>query len=800
MHAGSPSLRFRLRAGTTALLAALSCVMAAASEEEFVGPFPSWRDLKRDYGARGDGLADDTGALQRALEDLTRHTNHCVLYLPAGAYRLTSTVKTLRKAHTDGMGVSVIGEDAARTVLRWDGTNGGQMFRWDAWYSKISRLQFDGAGRASVALYYGPAFSTYNETSDLIFRDCGVGLQFGDARSAGQAENAVLRCQFLRCTNAGVLTVNWNSMDIWVWHCRFEDCGRGVHNVMGNYHVWESRFLRSRVADISTQNLMVFSVVNNLSRDSHRFLDFDTGHSWGSPVSITGNRVSGWTGDFAVKLGNAGPYLVMDNCFTSLPGATNRAVRMTWGDQTFVGNRYSQTNAVLERGRFRRLGEGLAPLASAEEPARAIPGAPAHRVRKIIEVAPGAGARALQLAIDEAVRLTGTRPVVHLPMGVYSITNTLVIPPGADLQVLGDGGAETGTRLNWTGPAGGTVLRIEGPARARLADFYIHAPRARAMVVENADQRAGRIFADQLNASGPSGKLPARVAAVRVSGLAQTDVLLRCLQGSGNSGAWVEVLGPAPAGMEPGGNLQAGQAGNQVSIFNGATGSAAGQYDVKRGGRLVARGVYHERSADSLRGIDLAGAGTLAIDATRFSYATSATAPTVAARDFAGLFTLATCILMPVETTNTCRFELSGDGSRASVLSLDNQFWVLEPGVTTERVWLNQARPSARGGLVGCNMNSPIQGLLTNGFAFLENTGDPSDIARSPQGAGPLADHRGVDDETLLNHLAPLRQARVWNAGPTPPGVTDLRIQRVMADGGSLATVEILAGRESAER
>jgi hypothetical protein len=777
-------------------LAFLPSTPLQAGEEEFAGPFPSWRDLRRDYGARGDGQTDDTPALQRALDDLTRHTNHSVLYLPAGSYRLTSTVKTVRKAHTDGMGVSVIGESPETTVLRWGGTNGGQMFRWDAWYSKISRLQLDGAGRAAAALYYGPAFSTYNETSDMIFRDCGVGLQFGDAKSAGQAENAVLRCQFLRCTNAGVLTVNWNSMDIWLWHCRFEDCGRGVHNVMGNYHVWESHFLRSRVADVSIQNLMVFSVVNNFSYGSRCFLDFDTGHSWGSPASITGNRIVDWKGDFALKLGNAGPYLVMGNQFKSAADATNRAARMTWGDQTFAGNTYTATNAVLERGRSRRLAERYASPLTPSLPPAPLPTAPLRRERRVIEVALGANAAAIQQAITEAARTAGQRPIVHLPMGVYTVTSTIVVPRGCDVQLVGDGGAETATRLNWAGPSNGPVIRLEGPSHATLSDFYIHAPRARALLVEDADQPGGRIFADELNVSGPSGAAGAAAAALRVHGLVHTDVLLRCLQGSGNGGKWVEVVGTASsaqslAAAPPG--LAPAQPTNQVSIFTGATGSAAGQYDVKQGGQLVVRSVYHERSADSLCGIQLTGTGNLAIDATRFSYATSAKAPTVAAHDFAGLFTLATCLLMPVETTNTCRFELSGDGSRASVLSLANQFWILEPGVTSEKVWLNRAVPPAHGGLVGCNMNSPVKGLLTNGFAFLENTAESADIARSPQGSGPLPDRNNVDDATLLKHLAPLRQARVWTPGPTPAGATDLLIHRVMADGGSDATVEIQA-------
>jgi hypothetical protein len=101
--------------------------------------------------------------------------------------------------------------------------------------------------------------------------------------------------------------------------------------------------------------------------------------------------------------------------------------------------------------------------------------------------------------------------------------------------------------------------------------------------------------------------------------------------------------------------------------------TAAGQYDVRHGGRLVVRSVYHGRSSDAFNGLHLADCGMLSIDATRFSYATP---PTVAADNFRGLFTLATCILMPVETKASCRFELRGDGSGASVLVLNNQFWI----------------------------------------------------------------------------------------------------------------------------
>jgi hypothetical protein len=165
------------------VLAWAGAASRAEATEEFNGPFPSWRDLRRDYGARGDGKADDTAALQRALDELVKHEKSCVLYLPAGKYRLTQTVKTVRKGHTDCLGVAVVGEDPATTALVWDGEAGGTMFQWDAWYSQVTRLTFDGAGRAGAALVYGPAFSTYNETSDIVFKDAKAGLVFGGPKT-----------------------------------------------------------------------------------------------------------------------------------------------------------------------------------------------------------------------------------------------------------------------------------------------------------------------------------------------------------------------------------------------------------------------------------------------------------------------------------------------------------------------------------------------------------------------------------------------------------------------------------------
>ena len=308
------------------------------AEEEFVGPFASWLDVRRDFGAAGDGKTDDTPALQRALDEIREHKRASVLYLPAGTYRITQTLTTARKAHQDNM-VTVVGEDPASVVLRWDGPEDGTMFQWDAWYAKLSRLTFDGGGRA------GPA-SAMDRTSPPTTKPATWSSATPGTASSSAAPIRPDRprtrssAAVSSAATSALQTVNWNSMDIWVWYCRFEDCGRGIHNVMGNWHAWENLFLRSKTSDVSLVNLMAFSVVNNTSVGSKRFLDFSSGHTWGSPTSITGNRVLDPTGDWAMILDNAGPYLVVDNVMRL--GNAARGVRMTWADQTLLGNVYSK--------------------------------------------------------------------------------------------------------------------------------------------------------------------------------------------------------------------------------------------------------------------------------------------------------------------------------------------------------------------------------------------------------------------------------------------------------------------------
>src|SRR5712691_6928440 len=133
----------RLHVAVFAAAVAIAPVAAhAMGDEEFVGPFPSWANVKTSYGAVGDGVSDDTAAIQKALNALG--PTNPTLYFPAGTYRITQTLSLAGQ-----LDVSVIGHDPATTIL-WAGASGGTMLSLSGIaYSRFDRITFNGQGNAA---------------------------------------------------------------------------------------------------------------------------------------------------------------------------------------------------------------------------------------------------------------------------------------------------------------------------------------------------------------------------------------------------------------------------------------------------------------------------------------------------------------------------------------------------------------------------------------------------------------------------------------------------------------------------
>ena len=83
-------------------------------------------DAKNQYGAVGDGIADDSNAIQKAINDARTRNNGSLVYLPSGTYKITKTLNLTGGNYTvqsGGYGVSEIiwsGPEDKGTMLAVD--------------------------------------------------------------------------------------------------------------------------------------------------------------------------------------------------------------------------------------------------------------------------------------------------------------------------------------------------------------------------------------------------------------------------------------------------------------------------------------------------------------------------------------------------------------------------------------------------------------------------------------------------------------------------------------------------------
>ena len=567
-----------------ATLVTLVTVLAVpAGAEEWTGPLEGWADVKRDFQAIGDGKADDTAALQQALDALRDEKGQTrAIYLPAGTYRITRTLALPRKAGREANGLNIQGEDPDKTVLVWDGSTDGVMFDYGAWYSKLGRMTFDGRGKAKTAIRHGPEFVTANEIADMVFRDVGFGIEAGDPARAGIAETSVQRCRFLRCSKAGVSIQNFNSLDWWMWYCLFEDCRVGATNSYGagNFHVYKSLFRRSAEADITIGNTGYFSFRHNTSVGSKAFF-VAAGIGAGAQLTFQDNQIIDTADPQAIRVGNLGPVFLLDNTIGSRPEVTKGPVAVGPNAHVIsVGNTFTVAKPI----RFKAGSIAMADRTVGREKLQlaipTLPGTPQRLSRKVLPVRPGSGAAAIQDIIDTAAKLAGQRPIIHFGAGRYPINRTLIVPAGCDVQLVGEG-IPYNTQLQWTGDGNGPILRLTGPSRATLRDLVLVGSRkADALAIDDCDQPGGRVFFDQVQVDG------AAEVGYLVNGMERSQVQLRDCGHGGNKMGMKVVGGP---------RLRQGQpTEGRIVILSGASSNNDLSYDIVDGGRLLARDIWYE--------------------------------------------------------------------------------------------------------------------------------------------------------------------------------------------------------------
>jgi hypothetical protein len=727
--------------------------------EEFAGPFPSWKNVKTDYGAKGDGVTDDAPAIQAALNDLRNMPGNAwsTLYFPAGTYRINSTISTARRNHNDWLGCQIIGEDPATTVIAWHGPDGEWMWGLDAWYCKVSRLTFDGRQKAGVGLMRWNNFSTYCELSDLWFKDIpGSGICLGSATNnhEGQAEHAVERCRFAHC-NTGILTADWNTMDIYVWYCLFEDCGRGIYNNMGGYQAFENVFLRSKVCDLGTSNNMVFNIVNNTSIESKCFIG-----PFAARAHVQGNKIYNTLDRVAMPAKES----VIGNLIRSREGNAGPCVSVGPGNHLLADNTFTVADPVGSGGgRTRHLAQRIVDAKAVPVPnTLRLPGPPPNKHRKVFDLRARTGddARELQQQIDAAAaEPAGTNPVVHLPKGKFLLRRTVVLPANTELQVVGDGGGENGTVIGWNGTGTGPGFKLLGPSRVTIRDLSIAfvGSGADALVVEKSDQVGGRIFCDQVVCSGNDASKRCDIA-ILVDGVENSDVTyINGGWGEFTRGGVVVKGGPV---LAAGGTTK-----GQVSLLLGALGNNEYKLiDVQNGARVLACGFRDETpKAGSLIDLGPDSAGTISVTGMSWAGTPSTTKPFINLDGFTGTLAYVGNSMGSGYEENDGSFfiRIAGKGSDSRILSAANEF-SSRNSTTVAKVWHDSSDPKAQAIVVNCI-----------GGGVNQKKYDIPDVVAQTAGAEP-------DEKTVLDMLSQIGCLRIEAPAKREAGVTDVKLLRVL--------------------
>jgi hypothetical protein len=426
-------------------------------------------------GARGDGVQDDTGAIQAALD---RIRDGSTIYFPPGAYRIT---KTLMPPAGRFLGVTLLGHGNA-TTLAWDGASEGRMFwtRDGLTTARYVGLTWDGRGKAAVGIDHSclKIFETEIRHQHEAFRNfTEAGIRVGHQQHVATAETLYENCLFEHCRH-GVSLRSFNDLDHTFDGCEFRDCSVGVYGGKGtNSYVRNCHFERNSDADIVCIGEAGSSARQCTSRGSKQFLEF--GSSVG-PYIMEGCSVDGWTNAAGTVTLNGAPVLIFDCAFSHAPSNAPPVSIGNPQQRLILSANYNSTGAELVKQKAASVvinvcqGEIGAVFPSADQSFLksrvAIPSKVFDAKRDFGAKGDGAtdDTSAIVRTID-AARAYGRGAIAYLPAGQFVITRTLKLT-GSDFYF---GGSGYRTALLWRGPAGGTTIEIRDPDRITLENIAV---------------------------------------------------------------------------------------------------------------------------------------------------------------------------------------------------------------------------------------------------------------------------------------------------------------------------------------
>lgn len=480
-------------------------------------PRSDWIDVTKDpYNAKGNGVDDDTKAIQNALNAAMVATNCGTVYLPTGVYKISDTLQW------GGAGLTLVG-DGKGTTIQWAGAAGGTMF----WSNGTTRTRYIGiawqgspdgtstnANRAGIGIYHHSVIgSTYpsgakstgayesrirhENESFSNFSISGIEGYGSNLDTANNneptAETMIWNCLFRNCTASDhsavgvrVGSVEYNCYQWTITGCEFVGCDTGVSAICGKSIIFDDHFEGSVVQDISIAAGISQRIRRCTSVGSNRFLLIN----WGSgiaPQIIEDCYVDSWVNKSgAFYCANFGPTQITNCVFTNPPSAAAPILMVNnlgMGRLTVAGN-YCPTITNLVSVPVNYIVQSL-PCGSYGSN---LPSANIHflndetisdpdsecvlDITKSPYYADNTGAADSTAAIQQAIakaRNNNNGTIVYIPYGRYKITSTLDVT-GSNYTIQGSG---MRSKLQWFGAYGSVIMNVVSPQNIQLQQFNL---------------------------------------------------------------------------------------------------------------------------------------------------------------------------------------------------------------------------------------------------------------------------------------------------------------------------------------
>jgi hypothetical protein len=515
-----------------AAVVAITAVLAISSIDSMavdIGPMTwtprsEWINVKSctaitgGTNAVGDGVTDDTAALQGIFSWLQGHYNgrNLTVYFPPGTYKITSTL-TLSNVG----GVSLLG-CGSTTIVSWAGANGGAMFLPSATgYMRYIGFVWEGNNLASCAYEHcspqqyetqihhenesfrdftaAPTYSflsptgstvsypayTYvdqNRNTQHIPPPTGAIISGYPTTSGGglTGETQIYNCRFFNCTT-GIVQA-WEVGNNFCWHvdgCEFDNCGTGINFYNGACNVITScHFQQSSTADIIGGHTM--RIRHCTSAGSAYFYSQSNNVPLSADV-IEDCLVDGWTNaGGAVFFETPGPNTIFDCKFTNPPSGAQCPINLsssTMKPPHLVFSNNSATglppgtaivNSASIQSQIDYVPAGLRVGVLTSAAQTFLQSSYAAESANIIDVTKppysannnyGADATAAIQSAINAAEAANNGTIVYLPIGFYNISSTLNVT-GGNFSIKGDGFE---SQICWTGPGNIPMMSVTTP-------------------------------------------------------------------------------------------------------------------------------------------------------------------------------------------------------------------------------------------------------------------------------------------------------------------------------------------------